>query len=131
MSDDDTFTGGVAGHARRIAERREADRQRMEEQARSDAVAIEQKARFYAEQMRQELFARRSVSVPEPAPTPAPEPQPDLNDMSMDEYAAWRRSGRKTESAFGSDVTPAPAPKVLGTGKYWVDGGLERDSKPE
>ena len=31
---DDTFTGGIAGHVRRIAERQEADRQRMEEQAR-------------------------------------------------------------------------------------------------
>ena len=34
MSDDDTFTGGIAGHVRRIAERQEADRQRTEEQAR-------------------------------------------------------------------------------------------------
>jgi hypothetical protein len=131
MSGDDTFTGGLAGHVRRIAEQREAERQRMEEQARADAVAIEQKARLYAEQMRQELLACRSVSVPEPAPTPAPEPQPDLNDMSMDEYAAWRRTGCKTESSFGSDVTPAPAPKTLGTGRYWTEGGLERDSKPE
>jgi hypothetical protein len=31
MADDDTFTGGIAGHVRRIAERQEADRQRTEE----------------------------------------------------------------------------------------------------
>jgi hypothetical protein len=40
MSDDDTFTGGVAGHVRRIAERREAERQRMEEQGNHEMKAI-------------------------------------------------------------------------------------------
>jgi hypothetical protein len=91
-SEDDTFTGGVAGHVRRVAERREADRQ---EQARADAVAIEHKARLYAEQMRQELLARRS-SVPTPAPEPAPAPVSvaDMDAMSPEEYAAHRRAGR-------------------------------------
>jgi hypothetical protein len=40
MADDDTFTGGIAGHVRRIAERQEADRQRTEEQARGQSAVV-------------------------------------------------------------------------------------------
>jgi cell pole-organizing protein PopZ len=103
---------------RRIAERREAERQRMEDEASKEAAAIERKAEEFAEQVRRELAGRRSV--PAPAPTPAPEPvsTPDLDAMSMEEYAAHRNSGQ-------------PTSKPLGTGKYWTEGGLKRDSKPE
>jgi hypothetical protein len=130
MSDDDAgedFINRYQLHLMRAAARKAA-----EEQSRVDAAEIERKAKAYAEALRQELVARRSVSVPLPAPTPAPEPvpqpapvpepqpvsTPDLDSMSMEEYAAYRNSGQ-------------PASKRLGTGRYWVDGGLERDSKPE
>jgi hypothetical protein len=68
--------------------------------------------------------------MPKPAPTRAPEPAPepvsnaDLDKMTPDQYAEWRRSGRKNESAFGSgaDIPAAPTPQPLKTGRYWVEG---------